>query len=191
VGALCQSTEYAYPDVLSTGPGGLWFANDAACSSEVDLPSFLECLRGVLDARVDGLVSVLKPRTALLLDNAGLGEGFPDLFRPPLVDQLITATAPGSGVLVPPGTIAVSAGSGIRFTGDAVTLGCSGSDNNGRLTVHVGTGPASKVLVVREPYGASAMAVFGPFLAPQSLPYTIELKDGSCQDLVSGTIEVS
>jgi len=190
IGGYCQSDAYAYPDVVSTGPGGLWFGTDPACAAEVDLPSFLVCLRGELEARVDGLVSILKPRTALLFDNAGLGAGFPTLVRPPLVDQVVAATAPGSGTLVAPGTIAVAVGSGLRFTGDAATLSCNGSDNNGRVTVTVGSGPTAKSLVLREPFTAD-VAIFGPFVAPASVPYTIEFKDGSCQDFASGTVDVS
>jgi hypothetical protein len=91
---------------------------------------------------------------------------------------------------VAPGAIAVPVGSGVRFTGDAATLACNGSDNNGRVTVTVGSGPTAKALVLREAY-VGAVAAFGPFVGAESLPYTIELKDGSCHDIVSGTVDVS
>jgi hypothetical protein len=188
-GAACETAFFSYADVLSTGPGGLWFGNDTACASAIDLPSFLVCLRDEVDARTDELVSSLKPRTALLLDHAGLGAGFPHLVRPAFVDQLVSATAAGSGVLVDPGTIVVAAGSALRLTGDGATLGCGGSSNNGRVTVTVGTGATAQSHQLREPY-ADDVAIFGPWIASASLPYTIELKDGSCDATISGTVSV-
>ena len=188
VGAACQTAAFDYVDVVSTGPGGLWFGNDATCGASIDLPTFLECLRDQLDARLDGLASGLKPRTAVLLDNVGLGAGFPHLVRPPFVDVAVAATAPGSGVLVDPGTVVVAAGSALRITGDAATLPCAPSSNNGRLTITVGT--VTQTLVLHEPYGAAALAIFGPWLASGSLPYTIELKDGTCDHSVSGSVSV-
>jgi hypothetical protein len=188
-GTPCQTAFFDYADVLATGPGGLWFGNDATCASEVDLPSFLVCLRDEIDARTDALLSTLKPRTAILLDNAGLGDGFPHLVRPPLVDAVVSATAAGSGVLVDPGTIVVAAGSALRFTGDAATLSCAPSSNNGRVTVTVGAGPTAQTRVLHEPY-SDDVALFGPWVTAASVPYLIELKDGSCEDTASGTVSV-
>jgi hypothetical protein len=187
-GAACETPFFMYADVLSTGSGGLWFGNDTACASEIDLPSFLTCLRDEVDVRTDELVTTLKPRTPLLLDNAGLGADFPHLVRPPFVDQVVAATAPESGVLVDPGTIVVAAGSALRFTGDLATLGCGGSSNNGRVTITIGTGPTAQFHQLREPY--TDVAVFGPWIAPDTIPYTIELKDGSCDDTISGSVSV-
>jgi hypothetical protein len=188
-GAVCETAYFSYADVLSTGAGGLWFGNDAACASSIDLPSFLVCLRDEVDARTDALVSTLKPRTALLFDNAGLGGGFPHLVRPPFVDQSVAATAAGSGVLVDPGTIVVAAGSALRFTGDTSTLGCGPSSNNGRVTITVGSGATAQSRQLREPYTGD-VAIFGPWTASSSIPYTIELKDGSCDDTITGTVSV-
>lgn len=188
-GAACETAFFSYADVLSTGPGGLWFANDTGCASAIDLPSFLDCLRDEVDTRTDELVSTLKPRTALLFDNVGLGDDFPHLVRPPFVDQVVSATASGSGVLVDPGTIVVAAGSALRFTGDAATLGCGPASNNGRVTITIGSGPTALSHDLREPY-TGEVAEFGPWIASASIPYTIELKDGSCDDTISGTVSV-
>jgi hypothetical protein len=188
-GAACETAFFSYADVLSTAPGGLWFGNDTACASEIDLPSFLVCLRDEVDSRTDELVSMLKPRTALLFDNAGLGGGFPHLVRPPLVDQVVAATAAGSGTLVDPGTIVVAVGSALRFTGDVATLGCGPSTNNGRVTITLGSGATAQSHQLREPY-TDDVAVFGPWIASDTIPYTIELKDGTCDDTISGTVSV-
>jgi hypothetical protein len=189
VGVACQTPVFDYADVLSTGPGGLWFANDAACASSIDLPSFMVCLRDEIDARADALATNLKPRAGLLFDNVGLGAAFPHLVRPPAVDALVSATAPGSGVLVDPGTIVVAAGSALRMTGDDATLPCSGG-TNGRLTVTVGSATIAQTLTLEEPYGAGAAALFGPWVAAATIPYTIELTDGSCQHTLSGVVSV-
>jgi hypothetical protein len=189
VGTACNTEAFDYVDVVSTGPGGLWFTNDPACGSSIDLPTFLVCLRDEIDAHLDGLASALKPRTAILFDNVGLGDGFPDLVRPPFVDLTVTATAPGSGVLVDPGTIPVATGSALRVAGDEVALPCAPSSSNGRLTIKVGT--TTQTLVLDEPYGAGAVAIFGPWVTPGSVPYTIELKDGTCDATVSGFVSVS
>jgi hypothetical protein len=188
-GAVCETAFFSYADVLSTGAGGLWFGNDTACASEIDLPSFLACLRDEVDARTDELVSTLKPRSALLFDNAGLGDDFPHLVRPPFVDQVVAATAAGSGVLVDPGTIVVAQGSALRVTGDAATLGCGPASNNGRVTITVGSGVTAQSHELREPY-TGEVAEFGPWIATATIPYTIELKDGSCDDTISGTVSV-
>jgi hypothetical protein len=188
-GAACETAFFSYADVLSTGPGGLWFGNDTTCAPAIDLPSFLGCLRDEVDARTDELVSTLKPRTALLFDNAGLGDDFPHLVRPPFVDQIVSATAAGSGVLVDPGTIVVAQGSALRVTGDAATLPCAPSSNNGRLEITVGSGPTAVSHELHEPY-TGEVAEFGPWIATASIPYTIELKDGTCDAQISGTVSV-
>ena len=188
-GAVCETAFFSYVDVLSTGPGGLWFGNDSACASAIDLPSFLDCLRDEVDARTDELVSQLKPRTALLFDNAGLGDDFPHLVRPPFVDQVVSATAAGSGLLVDPGTIVVAAGSALRFTVDAATIACGPSSNNGRVEITVGSGPTAVSYELDEPY-TGEVAEFGPWIATATIPYTIELKDGSCDDQISGIVSV-
>ena len=187
VGAACQTPVFDYADVLSIDPGGLWFANDAACASSIDLPSFMVCLRDEIDGHLDGLVSTLKPRSGLLFDAIGLGGEFPHLVRPPVVDVLVSATAPESGVLVDPGTIVVAAGSTLRMTGDGVTLPCGGG-TNGRVTITV-SGPLVQEVTLVEPYAAQA-ALFGPWIATATIPYTIELVDGSCQHTVSGVVSV-
>lgn len=188
-GVACETSAFSYADVLSTAPGGLWFGNDATCASSIDLPSFLDCLRDEVDARTDALVSSLKPRAAILLDNAGLGAGFPHLVRPPLVDQLVATTAPGNGVLVDPGTIVVAQGSALRFTGDPATVPCAPSSNNGHVTITVGSGTTAQRHQLREPYTGD-VAVFGPWIASASIPYTIALKDGSCDATITGTVSV-
>ncbi len=190
-GALCETPVFSYADVLSTGAGGLWFGNDTGCASSIDLPSFLACLRDEVDARTDALVSSAKPRTALLLDDVGLGAGFPHLVRPPLVTQIVAATSAGSGVLVGPGTLGVPVGTALRFTGDDATLSCSGSSTNGRLTITVGTGQTAQRRQLQEPWGADVVATFGPWVAPASVPYMIDYQDGSCHDVVTGTVSVS
>jgi len=190
VGVACQTPDYDYTDVSSTGPGGLWFANDATCGASIDLPSLLVCVRDQVEARIDAMMSAVKPRTALLFDNVGLGADFPHLVRPPLVDAVLSAPAPGSGVLVDPGVLVVAAGSGLRFTGDAATLGCGGVSDDGRVTITVGAGPTAQQLTLDEPYGAGEVAIFGPWIAAGSVPYTIALQDGACADTVSGTVSV-
>lgn len=172
------------------GGGGLWYANDTSCGSAIDVPTLVACIRGEIEAEVDGLVSKTKPRAALLLDNAGLGSNFPDLTRPPTVDIVIFATAPASGTLVSPGTINLPQGSALKFTGDASTLPCGGSGNNGRLTITVGSGPTAQELQLREPYGSAEVAIFGPYTAAATIPYTIDLKDSGCSDSVSGDVLV-
>jgi hypothetical protein len=189
VGAACQTPSFDYSDVLSTGPGGLWYGNDG-CASEIDLPSFLPCLRDHVDARMDEIVSMAKPRTGILLDNAGLGGDFPHLIRPPMIDQGVAATAPTSGTLVDPGPLAVPLGHALRFTGDAVTLGCGPSATDGRVIVTVGSGLTAQHHELREPYGSSAVAIFGPWEAATTIAYSIQLADGSCNDTVSGTVSV-
>ena len=189
VGTACQTPYYDYVDVVSTGPGGLWFANDPICGASIDLPTFMVCARDRLDARLDGLASSLKPRTAVLFDNVGLGDAFPHLVRPPFVDVVLSATAPGSGVLNDPGPLVVPAGSALRFTGDASTLGCGGTNTDGRVSITVGT-TSTQRFSLQEPYAAGAVAIVGPWIAAGSVPFTIELEDGACQSTVSGMVTV-
>jgi len=176
-------------DLLNAGAGGLWYANDADCGGAPDIPTLMECLRDEMESQIDALVGRTKPRAGILLDNVGLGDEFDDLPRPPTVDVVVMATAPGSGVLVDPGPINVPQGSALRFTGDA-GLVCGNPGNNGRVTITVGAGPTAQQLQLREPYGAGEVAIFGPYTAAASLPYEIDLKEGSCDDVVTDTVTV-
>ncbi len=176
--------------MLSAAAGGLWYGNSTNCGTSVDVPTLVACVRGDLEVQVDALVSTAKPRASLLLDNAGLGANFPDLVRPPTVDVVVAATAPASGVLVSPGNINVPAGSALKLSGDAATLPCGGGPTNGRLTITVGSGPTAQDLQLKEPFGPNEVAIFGPYTASAMLPYTIELKDSSCDDTVSGTVVI-
>ena len=189
VGTACQTEFFDYVDFVSTGSGGLWFANDPACGTSIDLPSFMVCVRDQIDVRLDGLASALKPRTAVLFDNVGLGDAFPHLVRPPFVDVVLSATAPASGVLNDPGPLVVPAGSALRFTGDAASLGCGGTSTDGRVTVTIGT-TATQRFTLQEPYAAGTVAIAGPWIAAGSVPFTIALDDGACQSNVSGMVTV-
>jgi hypothetical protein len=186
-GPACQTPDYDYTDAASTGPGGLWLSTDPTCGASIDLPTFLTCLRDEVDARIDGLVSAVKPRTGILFDNVGLGAAFPHLARPPLVDVVLAATAPGSGTLVDPGTLVVPAGSALRMSGDAGTLPC-GSSGDGIVTITVGTGPTAQQLRLTEPYAGTA--TFGPWAAGSVQPYTIQLQDGACSGTATGMVNV-
>ena len=184
-GLACLGMPFA--NVLSSGMGGLWYASDATCGASADLPTLLQCVRGEVEARSDALASELKPRSALLLDNIGLGDGFPNLTRPPFDDVLVSATAPGSGTLVSPGTINVTSGHALRFTGDGATLPCGNNPGQtGKLTITVG----DQELQLKEPYGSGDVAVFGPYTASGDIAYTIDLKDGSCMDTITGNVHV-
>ena len=174
--------------MLSTAAGGLWYANDPVCATAADVPSLVTCIRGRVSTEVDADVSRLVPRAGMLLDNAGLGSGFPDLVRPPTQDLTIAATAAASGVLVDPGTINLAIGTALRFTADAATLPCPPSSNNGQLTITVGSGATAQERKLKEPYGDTVTV--GPFTTATSVPYRIDLKDGSCDSTVSGTISV-
>ncbi len=185
-GPACQTPDYDYTNAASAGPGGLWFSTDPTCGSSIDLPTFLTCLGGEVDARMDGLVSAVKPRTGILFDNVGLGGAFPHLVRPPLVAVVVAASAPGT--LVDPGTLAVAAGSALRVSGDAATLPCGGSSTDGIVTVTVGTGPTAQQLQLTEPYGGTA--TFGPWPAGSVQPYTIQRQDGACSGTAAGVVNV-
>jgi hypothetical protein len=190
---------FSFAAIMSNAAGGLWFGNDATCSASADLPTLITCLRTEIDVKVDQVVGRVNPRAGLLLDNIGLGSNFPNLPRPPTSAVVISATAPGSGTLVNPGTISVSNGTSVTFSGDSSTLPCGGGPgNNGKVTITVGAGiscpPAgnstASQLVLHAPYGPSDTATFGPF--DVNVNYCIELKDGGgpggCNDKTSGLI---
>ncbi|HZR82533.1 MAG TPA: hypothetical protein VFD92_15670 [Candidatus Binatia bacterium] len=175
--------------MLSTSAGGLWFGNDGSCGTSADVPTLVQCVRDEVEDLVDGVVAQVKPRAALLLGNAGLGDEFPNIPLPPATDVVISATAAGSGVLVNPGTINVPQGNVLRITGDSTTLPCStgmGNGNNGKLTITVG----SQEQQITEPYGPSEVALFGPYTATATIPYLIDLKDQGCMDQTSGDVSV-
>jgi hypothetical protein len=169
----------------STAPGGLWFANDATCGASPDLPTLITCLRGEIEPQVDATVAQVKPRAGILLTNIGLGDQFPNIPLPPTVTVVISATAPGSGVLVNPGTINVPVGSALEIQGDP-NLSCGGGPSNGHLDVTVG----AQTVQIKEPWGPSIFAILGPYTATGSLSYTISLKDSSCMDSTSGSVSV-
>jgi hypothetical protein len=187
-GPACQTPDYDYTNAASTGPGGLWFSSDPTCGSSIDLPTFLACLRDEVDARMDGLVSAVKPRTGILFDNVGLGAAFPHLVRPPLVDVVAAASAPGGGTLVDPGTLVVPAGSALRVSGDSATLPCGGSSTDGIVTITVGIGSTTQQLRLTEPYAGTA--TFGPWPAGSAQPYMIQLQDGACSGTAAGVVNV-
>lgn len=180
-------------DMLSTAAGGLWFGNDSTCNTAVDLPTLLDCLRGEVEVEVDASVGRTLPRAGILLDNAGLGGPYPNLPRPPSTLVVVSATASGSGVLVSPGTIAISSGMAVQIEGDATTLPCGGGQN-GKLTISISTAldpctdPAALEYQIKEPYGPGDTVTLGPFTADYN--YCIDLKDASCSDTVTGTIDV-
>lgn len=200
--AAAACVAFGVSAMCSTAAGGLWYGNDPTCGSTnnttcggmADLPTLIDCVRGELDGPVDADVGRIKPRAGLLLDNIGLGSGFPDLPRPPIAAVVVSTTAPGNGVLVNPGTILINSGDAVQFSGDSTTLPCSGGMGmNGKLTISVGTGtacndPDAQQYVLKEPYGPTEVAVFGAFTSDQN--YCIQLKDASCTDQVSGTIHV-
>jgi hypothetical protein len=178
VGPACLALGVA--SILGTGSGGLWFGNDTACNGATDVPTLVACVRERIEARADATVADVTPRAGILLDNAGLGAGFPNLPRPPQQTIVIAATGPASGVLVSPGTINLAAGTALRVEGDPATLPCGAEPgSNGRLTITVGSGATAQMRQLKEDY-AGAYALFGPFIASGSTPYTIDLKDQSC-----------
>lgn len=189
--ASCEDAGIAA--LLSTVAGGLWFGNDLACGASADVPTLIPCLRGELEAFVDESVGRMEPRAGVLLDNAGLGAGFPDLPRPPTTDVVVDATAPDSGDIVNPGTIVSPTGNAIRFTGDP-DLSCGGG-KNGKLTVRLTADPNDPCndpdayeLQIKEPYGTDASATFGPFVG--DLNYCLKLKDSQCDDEETGVVDV-
>lgn len=178
--------------MLSTAAGGLWFGNDVTCAASGDVPALLTCLRGELELEVDGVVAQTAPRTGLILDNAKLGPLFPNFPRPPKVPVLISATALGSGDLINPGTLAITAGDALEFSGDPATLPCGGG-NNGKVTIFVSADPnpcsdtAALSQDLKAPYTTETV-VLGPFSIDYN--YCVRLKDGSCTDEEIGLIDV-
>ena len=174
------------PEMLSTAAGGLWYENDAECGAAPDIPTLVDCVRENVEAEVDATVANVKPRAALLLANVGLGDEFPGIPLPPTVDVVVSATAAGSGVLVDPSTINVPVGSALRITGNP-NLSCGGGGSNGRLMITVGT----QELQIKEPWGPSEVAIFGPFTAAATIAYAIDFKDQACDDTASGDVNVT
>ena len=173
------------PDMLNNGAGGLWYDNDAACNGSPDVPTLVECLREEVEEEIDGVVGETAPRAGILLTNMGLGDEFPNLPLPPTVTVVVSATAPGSGILVNPGTINVPVGSALRIEGDP-NLSCGGGASNGNLTATIGAQTAN----VKEPWGPTRYVILGPFTAVGTVPYTFDLKDQSCNDSTSGDVNV-
>lgn len=182
-------------NMLSTGAGGLWFANDVDCGGSATITDLLICLRDKIEEDVDENLGRVVPRSGLLLDGIGIGDEFSNLPRPASTDVNVAATAPASGLLVAPGTILVAAGNTVNFTGDSATLPCGMNANNGRVTIKVGTGTGCNDIVVqqertlRETYGPGEEVSIGPFASDKI--YCLELRDQSCNDEVSGTIDVT
>jgi hypothetical protein len=181
--------------MLSSSSGGLWYSNDATCGTSPDIPTLAACLRGELEVKVDSVAGEVKPRAALLLDNTPLGANFPNLPGPATTSVVISATGSGGSLtLNNPGTITVPEGNALKFTGDgggSLNNGCGGGMGmNGKLTITVGSGATAQQLVLKEPYGPSEAAFFGPYTATATLPYTIQLKDASCSDTTSGSVSV-
>lgn len=173
------------PDMLNNGGGGLWYANDTDCNASPDVPTLVECLREGVEEEVDGVVGTTAPRAGILLTNMGLGDEFPNLPLPPTTTVVVSATAPASGVLVNPGTINVPVGYALRIEGDP-NLSCGGGASNGNLTATIGTQTAN----VKEPWGPTRFVILGPFTTVGTVPYTFDLKDQSCDDSVSGDVNV-
>lgn len=190
---------FASSPIMSSGSGGLWFSNDTTCGTKGDLPTLLNCLEGEMNARVDAVVSRVKPRGGLLLDNAGFGADFPNLFRPTTVPAHVTSASNGSP-LDPLGTISVGPGDSVTIDATSA-VGCGsgmGQGNNGHLTISVGpadtftcsSGTPSQQFTLKEPYGPGDVALLGPFNVDQN--YCIDRKDGGgCMDSISGLIDVT
>lgn len=194
-------TAMGVTNVCSTGAGGLWFGNDLVCGTSnantcgamADLPTLLACVRGQIETEVDRNVSRVAPRAGMLLDNVGLGSLFPNLVRPPTTTVMITATSNGSGVLNNPGggTISLSAGNSLTLVGDNVSLPCGSNNNNGKLTISLGSGTSCtdlvpiKTLEITEPYGPAQAVVVGPF--NDDVNYCINLKDGGSGGCAPGS----
>lgn len=176
---------FGLASMQSNAAGGLWYANDGDCGASADIPTLIDCLREEVEQQVDAVVGRTKPRAGILLANIGLGDEFPNLPLPPTVTVVVSATAPGSGVLVDPGTINVPVGSALRIEGNP-NLSCGGGASNGKLTATVG----AQVAEVREPWGPTRFVILGPFTSTGTVPYTFALKDQSCDDAVSGDVNV-
>jgi hypothetical protein len=185
-----------FVDVLSNLAGGLWYSNDVECGASVDLPTLIDCLRDEwLEVETDTLIGQLKPRAGLLLDNTNLGDDFPNFPRPPATDVLVSAVIAGGGNLNNPGTISPPAGNTVRFSGDMATLPCGMSSNNGKVTITIValggmcTDQPIQESDIKEDYGPTVTATFGPFLT--DVTYCLRLQDSmGCQDTETGTIDV-
>jgi hypothetical protein len=175
--------------MVSTASGGLWFADDATCGSSPDVATLVGCVRGEVEVLVDEVVATVKPRAALVLANAGF-DNFPNIPLPPTQALVIAATAPASGVLVNPGPVNLPAGTALEVSGDATTLPCGGSSNNGRLTITVVGGAPEQEFQIKEPFGASTFALFGPYASGATIDFEVDLKDGSCMDTVAFQVTV-
>lgn len=187
-------TALGVDDAMSAAPGGLGFGNSIECGASATLVDLATCIRESLEADVDDAASRVYPRAGMLLDNVGLGSGFPSLTRPPTADVLISATAPASCVLVDPGTLVLGTGEALRFTGDSATLPVGGG-KNGRLTVRASADPndpcgdpTASEGQLKEPYDSGESITVGPF--PTDRTYCIELKDSSCTTQITGAIDV-
>ncbi len=187
----------SYTQVMSTGAGGLWFANSPSCGTAPDLATLLACLRGDLASQVDAQVARTMPRAGMLFENAGLGPNFPNLPWPAASTHAITATPGGDGgALDQLGTITPAADEALKFVGSD-SLPCGPLGNDGTVTVTIGPGiscpinpvasPAHQQFILQEPYGADQFGIFGPFIGPQI--YCIERNDGTCMDHISGSID--
>jgi len=183
--------------MLSNSAGGLWYSKDSTCGTPnpAEISTLAACLRGELEVKVDSVAGEVKPRASLLLDNTPLGASFPNLPRPMTVPITISATGSGGSLtLNNPGTITVAQGKALAITGDgggSLSNGCGGGMGmNGKLTITVGSGATAQQRVLKEPYGSSEVALFGPYTATATLPYTIDLKDASCKDTTSGSVSV-
>jgi hypothetical protein len=187
VGTACLLHDIA--NMLSTGSGGLWFANDATCNASPDVPTLVECVRERVEELADEVVAGTKPRAALLLANAGF-TNYPNIPLPPTDPLVIAATAAGSGTLVNPGTVNLTQGSALEISGDGTTLPCGGSSSNGKLTLRVLSGAPEQEFELKEPYGPTRIAIFGPYTATGPISFEADLKDGSCNNTVTFTVDV-
>ncbi|MBY0279351.1 hypothetical protein K2Z84_28785 [Candidatus Binatia bacterium] len=181
-GASC--VVFDLPGMLSTAAGGLWYANDATCAASPDVPTLIDCIRGQIEQEVDAAVGNTKPRAGILLANMGLGDEFPNLPLPPVQTLVVGAASPGT--IQPPGAINLPAGTALRVEGDPGLACTGGSSNNGNLTITVGTQSAT----IKEPWGPTRFALFGPYTTSGSVAYTIDLKDQSCNDSASGNVVI-
>ena len=195
-GAYCATADFTN-GIMSALAGGLWYSNDTECGASADLPTLLDCLREQLAMSVDDNVGTLKPRAGILLDNIGLGADFPDVPRPPTSDVLVSRTMAGNlGTLNNPDPIAVASGTAVRFTGDGATLSCGGMGNNARLTITIltfgsacnDTAAVLQEFSIKEPFIAGNTATAGPFTT--DVTFCLRFKDGSCDETVTGTIDL-
>lgn len=177
-------------EMKSTGAGGLWFVNDATCSGSTDVATLVECIREErIEPIADAVVARTKPRAALLLGNMGLGDEYENIPLPGGAPVTVTlmGTAPNTNgnTLVDPGTINVAAGKVLKFVGDS-SLICNPGGGNGKVTITID----GQVQELKEAYGSSEVALFGPYTTSGTRPYTLELKEGPCSDTSAGDVSV-